>query len=137
MSVLTITRNLFARHLATYGSEAVWKRRTPGVPVTPDSDRSAAYGRRDPVTESNWQATFADPHLWTQETLPLIMDVPQSLMVSSIGNLLDGESSAYCAHDKGVRAGDMMLLDGIYYSVSSSKLPSPEVYRELTLKRLS
>lgn len=137
MSVLSITRNLFTRHLAAYGTLATWKRRTQGEPVTPDSDRSAAYKRRDPVTDGNWQAIFEDPHLWTQEVLPVIMDVPQSLMVSSVGPLLEGESIAYCAHDRAVQAGDMMLVGGIYYSVSSSKLPSPDVYREVTLKRLS
>ncbi len=105
--------------------------------MTADSDRSAAYKRRDPVADANWRATFEDPSLWTQEYLPLILDVPQALMVSSVGSLLEGESLAYCAHDRAVRVGDMILSGGIYYSVTSSKLPSPEVYRELTLKRLS
>jgi hypothetical protein len=137
VSVLTLSRNLFARHLDLYGQVGTWKRRTQGEPVTPDSDRSSAYKRRDPVTDGNWQAVFEDPHLWTQESLPVIMDVPQSLMVSAVGPLLEGESFAYCAHDKAVQAGDMLLLDGIFYSVSSSKVPSPAVYREVTLKRLS
>lgn len=137
MSVLSITRNLFARHLATYGTSATWQQRNQAVPATAGSAASSAYKRRDPVTDGDWQATFADTDLWTEATLLLIMDVPQSLMVSSVGPLLEGESFAYCAHDQAVQAGDMILTGGIYYSVSSSKLPSPEVYRELTLKRLS
>lgn len=135
--VLKIARKEFTNHLRDYGLDAQWKHRLANAPVTPGSSLSEAYKRRDPVTDSNWQPDFSDGSLWRDETVRVVTDLPQTMAGGNYGaGLVNGDATAYLAHTVAVEAGDVLIVEGIVYEVSDSSLPTPPLYRQLTLQRL-
>lgn len=135
--VLKIARKEFTNHLRDYGLDAQWKHRLANAPLTPGSSASAFYRQRDPVTDPNWKAPFDDGSLWRDEAVRVVMDLPQTMAGGNYGaGLVNGDATAYLAHTVAVAAGDIIIAEGIVYEVSDSSLPTPPLYRQLTLQRL-
>ena len=136
MSVLTIARNIFDRHLAAYGVQATWRERTDVTPSTGDSDISTAYKRRDPVDDSNWRDLYDDPTAWIDHDIVICFDLPSTEQSQNVGMMVSGTSVGYVLYDKGVKVGDMIVYAGTRYLVDGSRLLNPPAYREVTLRKV-
>lgn len=131
---ISLARQAFEASLPFVGRPAQWSRRTASVPHTTDSDRSAAFGQRDVLTD--WVNRHRDPALFDPPTpLYLAFERPSDLLNQEAVNLLSGQALAYLRADSGVSEGDMISVDGVVYDVTAVRLPSPPIYLNATLQR--
>ncbi len=136
MSILSMARNVFGKHLDAYGVRAVWRERTDATPATGDSDISTAYKRRDPVDDSNWRDLYDDPAAWIDHDILICFDIPAEQQSQNVGMMVSGTSVGYVKHDTNIQVGDMIAYSDVRYTVDGSRLLNPPAYREVTLRKV-
>lgn len=134
-TALNLAREQFAAHLGAFGVDATWRRRS-STAVTTSGDISERAQRPDP-NDTGWVRELDDPRVYpTAGTIRVLKDVPEDVSFQNVGHLLAGQTIGYTTHDVDVRADDILEIDGGRWHVDGSRLVSPAVYRELTLRRI-
>lgn len=127
-------KTYFDQYVEAFGRPARWRRRTSATGNTSGS-MSAAAGIADPV-DDGWVDRVEDPLLYEEAGSVLIVkDVPGSAQAENVGQMVTGTALAYCRTEDEVEQFDVLIIDGVRWHVDGSRLTSPPIERELTLRR--
>ena len=133
--VLTICRGEFSKHVDAYGVDARWHRRSNNIRTT-GSDISVAASSPD-HTDTTWVPELDDPNIYpVVADIHVLKDIPEDISFGAVHHILSGQSLAYVEWDTQVLADDILVMDSERWHVLGSRLVSPAVYRELTLRRV-
>lgn len=124
----------FEAYVQAFGISASWKQRSAALGQTSGA-LSAAAGMPDPV-DTEWVANLSNPQLYGEARPVLVVkDVPASLQSENVGQMITGTTTGYCRLADAVEEGDVLRIEGVHWYVDGSRIVSPPIYRELTLRR--
>lgn len=130
----SVAQSAFELALEQLGKSAVWKRRTTAVPNS-GGDISDAYGHNDPQDDGA-PLDPDDPDLYTSGgTILVWMNASTRDQVVAAGMIETGNTMGWVRADTLVADGDVLVVDGHRWVVGGVQVPTPGIYRELTLTR--
>jgi len=134
-AVTALAKDQVETYLEQVGALATWKVRSAATPLSA-SDISAAFGHADPV-DTGWVRELDDPDVYTTQTtrIRIAKDIPTTSQADDAGQMVTGSTVGYCSADKAVAVGDALVIASLNWLVIGSRLTSPAIYRELTLRQ--
>ena len=132
-----IAKSQFETGLLQLGKQCTWKRRTAAMPDS-GGDISAAYGHND-MQDAGAVLDTEDPKLFTNGgTIRVWMNASTRDQAVAAGQIATGSTMGWVILDTDVTDGDMLvLLDGTgSWRVDGVQVPTPPIYRELTLSKV-
>lgn len=132
-TALELARAEFVKHLNVFGADATWRRRSDAVPDSGGS-LSAAAGQGDPL-DAGYVPTYDDTDLYQVfGEIKVMKDIPEDANFLKAGNLVSGEAFGYVRWDDEVVPEDVLVIGDERWKVVRSRVVTPAVYRELTIK---
>lgn len=134
---VTVAKQAFEMALASVGRDVQLKRRLTVVPNTPDDRVSAAFGERNPFTDTDYTQYSADPNAYDEaEDLKLLTELNRQQSAQEMVNLTEGQVMAYLSLDAGVKAGDLIIMDGDTWLCIGARTAMVNVYATAALKKI-
>jgi len=133
-----MAQQIFETNLAQHGTTVSWHKRIAERP-TRDTDIATAYGRPDPVADDtvpDWLNTSifnaaVSAKVWIGKRRWTPPDELAMLLRER------GQVDCYCALGTEISQSDILLIDGVPWSVESHNVPSIAAMRELNIRRLT